>query len=86
MEQIDLEALARTIRRPILFTNGTHDIMTPPRLAASGFSAAQVVEAVPDWARLHEFPTIGHADLLECPDEAVDVVTAFFRDALESDG
>lgn len=85
MEQMDLESLARTIRRPILFTNGTRDVMTPPRLAPSGFSVAQIVEAVPQWASLHEFPEIGHADLLEAPDEAVAIVTAFFQDALASE-
>ena len=84
MESMDIEALARSIRRPILFTNGTKDVMTPPRLAPSGFSAAQIVEAVPEWARLHEFPEIGHADLLEAPAEAVQVVTAFFREFLEA--
>jgi 3-oxoadipate enol-lactonase len=84
MEGMDLEPLARTIRRPILFTNGTRDVMTPPRLAPSGFSAAQIVDAVPEWARLYEFPTIGHADLLEAPDEAVEVVTAFFDEVLAS--
>lgn len=84
MERMDLEALARTIRRPILFTNGTRDVMTPPRLALSGFSAAQIVDAVPEWASLYEFPEIGHADLLEAPDEAVQVVTAFFQDVLAS--
>jgi pimeloyl-ACP methyl ester carboxylesterase len=86
METMDLEALARTIRRPILFTNGTRDIMTPPVLAPSGFSASQIVEAVPDYARLHEFPAIGHAPLLEVPAEAVGVVTAFFHEALASQG
>jgi pimeloyl-ACP methyl ester carboxylesterase len=58
--------------------------MTPPRLAPSGFSAADIVDAVPEWARLHEFPTIGHADLLEAPDEAVEVVTSFFQEVLAS--
>ncbi len=84
MEEMDIEHLARQIRRPILLTNGTHDVMTPPRLAASGFSAQDIVHAVPDWARLHEFPTIGHADLLECPDDAVEIVTAFFQEVLDS--
>ena len=86
METMDLEALARTIRRPILFTNGTRDIMTPPVLAPSGFSASQIVEAVPEYARLHEFPAIGHAPLLEVPAEAVGIVTAFFHEAVESQG
>jgi pimeloyl-ACP methyl ester carboxylesterase len=85
METMDLEPLARTIRRPILFTNGTHDVMTPPDLAPSGFSARQIVAAVPEHARLHEFPDIGHADLLECPEEAVEIVTAFFHEALEAE-
>jgi 3-oxoadipate enol-lactonase len=82
METMDIEQLARSLRRPILFTNGTRDVMTPPDLAPSGFSARQIVEAVPEWARLHEFPTIGHADLLEAPEEAVSVVGAFFQEVL----
>jgi pimeloyl-ACP methyl ester carboxylesterase len=86
METMDLEPLAREIRRPILFTNGTRDVMTPPDLAPSGFSARQIVEAVPEWARLHEFPDIGHADLLEAPEEAVRVVSEFFLEVLEKEG
>jgi 3-oxoadipate enol-lactonase len=86
IENMDLESLARTIRRPILFTNGASDIMTPPELAPSGFNVRQIVEAIPEYARLHEFPDIGHADLLECPDQAVRVVTAFFQEVIESDG
>ena len=66
--------------------SGTHDIMTPPRLAPSGFSAADVVAAAPEWARLYEFPHIGHAPLLEEPGEAVRIVTAFFREALAKEG
>ena len=85
MEEMDLEPLVERIRRPILFTNGSRDIMTPPDLAPSGFSARQIVERVPEWARLHEFPDIGHADLLEVPDEAVRVVTAFFMEVLAAE-
>ena len=29
----------------------------------------------------HEFPDIGHADLLECPEEAVQIVASFFEAA-----
>jgi pimeloyl-ACP methyl ester carboxylesterase len=88
MEAMDLEPLVGAIRRPLLMTNGSRDIMTPPDLAPSGFSARQIAERVPEWARLHEFPEIGHADLLEVPDEAVRVVSAFFEEVLagEPDG
>ena len=48
MEEMDLEPLVGRIRRPILFTNGSRDIMTPPDLAPSGFSARQVVERLND--------------------------------------
>ena len=40
---------------------------------------------MPEWARLYEFPKIGHADLLEAPGEAVEVVTAFFHEVLEQE-
>ena len=33
----------------------------------------------------HEFPHIGHADLLECPEEAVEIVASFFGAALAED-
>jgi pimeloyl-ACP methyl ester carboxylesterase len=85
MERMDLEPLVDQIARPILFTNGSRDIMTPPDLAPSGFSVRQIVERVPEFARLHEFPHIGHADLLEAPEEAVRVVTAFFKEVLAAD-
>lgn len=82
METMDLEPLVGQIRRPLLMTNGSRDIMTPPDLAPSGYGARQIAEAVPAWARLHEFPDIGHADLLEIPDQAVEIVTGFFLEVL----
>ncbi len=80
METMDNEHLARQIKRPILFTNGTKDTMTPPRLATGGFSAHDIAAAIGDWATVHEFTEIGHAGLLECPEEATEIVTAFFKD------
>jgi pimeloyl-ACP methyl ester carboxylesterase len=35
--------------------------------------------------RLVEFPDIGHADLVECPADAVRIVSAFFEEALAED-
>lgn len=86
METMDLEPLIPSLRRPILFTNGTHDLMTPPRLSPSGYGVAKVAEGNPEWARLIEFPDIGHAPLLEIPDQAVATVTGFFDEILEREG
>jgi len=82
MENMDLEPLIKRITKPLLMTNGTHDIMTPPDLAPSGYSARQIAAALPGIATLYEFPTIGHADLLEAPEEAIRVITKFFHDAM----
>jgi pimeloyl-ACP methyl ester carboxylesterase len=79
MENMDNEEIARSIKRPILFTNGTRDTMTPPRLATGGFSAHDIADAIGDWATVHEFTEIGHAGLLECPAEATVLVTDFFN-------
>ena len=84
MEQMDLSPLVTQIDRPLLMTNGTHDILCPPVLAPSGLGARRMAELNPR-ITTHEFPDIGHADLLECPDDAVRIVGAFFDEALADD-
>ncbi len=81
MEEMDLSALVPQIERPLLMTNGTHDILCPPELAPSGLGARRMAAMNPN-VRGHEFPDIGHADLLECPADAVRIVSAFFREHL----
>jgi pimeloyl-ACP methyl ester carboxylesterase len=83
MEQMDLSPLVPQIDRPLLMTNGTYDILCPPVLAPSGLGARKMAELNQN-VRVVEFPDIGHADLLECPDDAVRIVSEFFREALES--
>ncbi len=84
MEGMDLSPLVPAIERPLLMTNGTHDILCPPVLAPSGLGARRMAELNPA-ITTHEFPDIGHADLLECPDEAVRIVSSFFEAALSDD-
>jgi pimeloyl-ACP methyl ester carboxylesterase len=83
MEEMDLTPLVSQIDRPLLMTNGTHDILCPPVLAPSGLGARRMAEINAN-ITTHEFPDIGHADLLECPADAVRIVSAFFREALGS--
>src|SRR5436190_943789 len=77
MEEMDLSPLVTQIARPLLMTNGTHDILCPPDLAPSGLGARRMAE-LNENVTLVEFPDIGHADLVECPQEAIRIVGDFF--------
>ena len=77
MENMDLSALVPQISRPLLMTNGTHDVLCPPDLAPSGLGARRMSEQN-ERIELVEFPDIGHADLVECPEDAIGIVTEFF--------
>jgi len=78
MEEMDLSPLVPQISRPLLMTNGTYDILCPPDLAPSGLGARRMTE-LNDYISLVEFPDIGHADLVECPQDAIRIVTEFFE-------
>ena len=81
MENMDLSPLVPKIERPLLMTNGTHDVLCPPDLAPSGLGARKMTE-LNEHVELVEFPDIGHADLVECPQDAIRIVGDFFERAL----
>jgi pimeloyl-ACP methyl ester carboxylesterase len=81
MENMDLSPLVPKIERPLLMTNGTYDILCPPDLAPSGLGARKMA-AQNEHIELVEFPDIGHADLVECPQDAIRIVGEFFDRAL----
>ena len=83
MEEMDLSPLVPQLARPPLMTNGTHDVLCPPDLAPSGLGARRMTE-LNEHITLVEFPDIGHADLVECPADAVRIVSEFFEQALAS--
>src|SRR6266576_501846 len=83
MEEMDLSPLVPQISRPLLMTNGSHDILCPPDLAPSGLGARRMTELNAN-VSLVEFPDIGHADLVECPADAVRIVSEFFEQALDA--
>src|SRR5438552_2436143 len=81
MEEMDLSPLVPQITRPLLMTNGTHDVLCPPDLAPSGLGARRMAE-LNENITLVEFPDIGHADLVECPQDAIRIVTEVRERAL----
>jgi len=81
MENMDLSPLIPKIERPLLMTNGTHDVLCPPDLAPSGLGARKMAK-LNEHVELVEFPDIGHADLVECPQDAIRIVGDFFERAL----
>ena len=81
MESMDLSPLVPEVRRPLLMTNGTHDVLCPPDLAPSGLGARRMAE-LNEHVELVEFPDIGHADLVECPQDAIRIVGEFFERAV----
>jgi pimeloyl-ACP methyl ester carboxylesterase len=81
MENMDLSPLIPKIERPLLMTNGTHDVLCPPDLAPSGLGARKMAQ-LNEHVELVEFPDIGHADLVECPQDAIRIVGDFFDRAL----
>jgi 3-oxoadipate enol-lactonase len=81
MENMDLSPLVPEISRPLLMTNGTYDVLCPPDLAPSGLGARKMTELNSN-ITLVEFPDIGHADLVECPQDAIRIVSEFFAKAL----
>ena len=83
MEEMDLSDLVEKISRPLLMTNGTYDVLCPPDLAPSGLGARKMAEQN-EHIELVEFPDIGHADLVECPQDAIRIVGDFFERALVS--
>ena len=82
MEKMDLSPLVPQISRPLLMTNGTHDILCPPDLAPSRPRRPADGGDERSTSTLVEFPDIGHADLVECPQDAVRIVSEFFERAL----
>ena len=59
-----------------LLETGNYDAV---KLLLKPVQEVDIAEAIGDWATVHEFTEIGHADLLECPDEATELVTSFFK-------
>ena len=80
MERMDLSPLVPGISRPLLMTNGTHDVLCPPVLAPSGLGARRMAQLNAN-ITVVEFPDIGHADLVEVPADAVRIVSEFFAQA-----
>src|SRR5262245_35035154 len=76
MENMDLSPLVPLVSRPLLMTNGTHDILCPPDLAPSGLGARTMAETNEHIQRV-EFPDSRHDELVQCPQDAIRIVGDF---------
>src|SRR4029453_16795711 len=78
---MDPPPLVPEISRRPLGNHAPTDVLCPPDLAPSGLGARKMAE-MNEHIELVEFPDIGHADLVECPQDAIRIVGEFFDKAL----
>jgi pimeloyl-ACP methyl ester carboxylesterase len=78
MAAVDLSGDLRRIRAPTLVTVGSEDVMTPVDQGPQGIGNRAIAELIPE-AELHVFEGVGHANLLEAPDETTRVVVEFLQ-------
>lgn len=78
MESLDLSKDLGRIRAPTLVMNAPGDYITPLDMGPSGIGGRKIAEMVPN-STLKVWEGIGHADLLEKPDESAATVIKFLK-------
>lgn len=80
MQEMDLREDISRITAPTLVMDGSEDILTPLDLGPDGLGGRAILEGVP-CAELHVLEGAAHTSLMEKPEEAAEVATAFLEDA-----
>ena len=80
IEKMDLREDCGQIKSPTLVITAAKDMLTPMEAAPSGAGAMWVVEHVPD-CEVKVYEEIGHADLVECPEQTIAAVIDFLNRA-----
>lgn len=81
MQEMDLQGDLPKIVAPTLVTDGSDDVLTPLDLGPEGLGGRAIVEGVAG-AELHVIEGAGHTSLMEKPQEAAEVATAFLTSRL----
>ena len=85
MESLDLTRDLPKIKAPTLVMNAPGDYITPLDMGPSGIGGRKIAEMVPN-STLKVWEGIGHADLLEKPDESAAVVIKFLESVTKKAG
>ncbi len=80
MEKMDIREDCSRIKNPTLIITAAKDMLTPMETAPSGAGAKWVAEHIPD-CETKVYEEIGHADLLECPEQTIPAVIDFLHRA-----
>lgn len=80
MENMDLREDIKKIRSPTLVITAEKDMLTPMLTAPSGAGAQWVADNITD-CELKVYDNIGHADLVEVPDETIATTIDFLKRA-----
>lgn len=76
IQEMDLESDLARITAPTLVMDGSEDVLTPLDLGPEGLGGRVIVDRVAG-ARLHVLEGAAHTSLMEKPEEAAAVATAF---------
>ena len=85
MESLDLTRDLPKIKAPTLVMNAPGDYITPLDMGPSGIGGRKIAEMVPN-STLKVWEGIGHADLLEKPEESAEVVIGFLKSVTKKAG
>lgn len=80
METMDLRPDCKKIRNPTLVITAAKDMLTPMTTGKTGAGAQWVADNIKG-CELKVYDDIGHADLVECPDETIAAAVKFLKRA-----
>ena len=80
MENMDLRKDVKKIKNPALIITAAKDMLTPMITGPKGAGSQWVADNIKD-CELKVYKDIGHADLVECPDEPIATTIKFLKKA-----
>ena len=78
MTEMDLSGDLPKIQAPTLVTGGDADFLTPLDQGPQGVGSREIAARIPN-AELHVFEGVAHTDLMEVPEQAVELAIDFFK-------